>query len=123
MLHLGDSRRRKSCISCTMTRPFNAAVTTICSDVPHENGRHLPAAREAMVALMQLVGPKDVPIGKVANLAIPSPNGDIPARSYTPVAAGGEPLPALIFFHGGGFVIGSVETHDGLCRMLANLSA
>ena len=82
-----------------------------------------PAAREAMVALMQLVGPKDVPIGKVANLAIPSPNGDIPARSYTPVAAGGEPLPALIFFHGGGFVIGSVETHDGLCRMLANLSA
>jgi len=81
-----------------------------------------PAAREAMVALMQAVGPKDVPIGKVANLAIPSPNGEIPARSYTPVAAGGEPLPTLVFFHGGGFVIGSVDTHDGLCRMLANLS-
>ncbi len=81
------------------------------------------AAREAFVALMQLAGPKDVPIGKVTNLVVPSPNGDIPARSYTPVAAGGEPLPTLIFFHGGGFVIGSVETHDGLCRMLANLSA
>jgi acetyl esterase len=82
-----------------------------------------PAAREAMVALMQAVGPKDVPIGKVANLAIPTTNGEIPARSYTPVAAGGEPLPTLVFFHGGGFVIGSVDTHDGLCRMLANLSA
>jgi acetyl esterase len=82
-----------------------------------------PAGREAMAALMQLVGPKDVPIGKVSNLAIPGPAGDIPARVYTPVAAGGEPLPTLVFFHGGGFVIGSVETHDGLTRMLANDSA
>lgn len=82
-----------------------------------------PAGREAMAALMQLVGPKDVPIGKVSNLAIPGPAGDIPARVYTPVAAGGEPLPTLVFFHGGGFVIGSVETHDGLSRMLANDSA
>ncbi len=82
-----------------------------------------PAGREAMAALMQLVGPKDVPIGKVSNLAIPGPAGDIPARVFTPVAAGGEPLPTLVFFHGGGFVIGSVETHDGLTRMLANDSA
>ena len=51
-------------------------------------------AREAMVALMQAAGPKDVPIGKVTTLAIPGPAGDIPARAYTPVAAGGEPLPA-----------------------------
>lgn len=82
-----------------------------------------PAAREAMVALMQAAGPKDVPIGKVSNFAIPGPAGEIPARAYTPVAAGGEPLPTLVFFHGGGFVIGSIETHDGLCRMLANDSA
>jgi acetyl esterase len=81
-----------------------------------------PAAREVMVALMQAVGPKDVPIGRIANVTIPGPGGDLPARSYTPVAAGSEPQPTLVFFHGGGFVIGSVETHDGLCRMLANLS-
>lgn len=80
-------------------------------------------AREAMVALMQAVGPKDVPIGKVSNLAIPGPAGEIPARAYSPVAAGGEPLPTLVFFHGGGFVIGGIDTHDGLCRMLANDSA
>jgi len=79
-----------------------------------------PAAREALAQLMAFAGPKDVPIGKVSNIAIPGPAGDIPARVYTPVAAGGEPLPALIFFHGGGFVIGSVDTHDGLARMLAN---
>jgi acetyl esterase len=77
-------------------------------------------AREAFAGLMQLAGPKDIPIGKVANIAIPVSHGGIEARSYAPVAANSEPLPALVFFHGGGWVIGSVDTHDGLCRMIAN---
>jgi acetyl esterase len=81
-----------------------------------------PAGREMFAALMDAVGPKDVPIGNVKNVAIPGPGGEIPARSYAPVAAGSEPQPTLVFFHGGGFVIGNVETHDGLCRMLANES-
>ncbi|HEX3944426.1 MAG TPA: alpha/beta hydrolase [Rhizomicrobium sp.] len=80
------------------------------------------AARELFVAFMQAVGPKDVPIGKITSLSIPGPAGNIPARSYSPIASGSEPQPALVFFHGGGFVIGSIDTHDGLCRMLANLS-
>lgn len=79
-----------------------------------------PEARASFDGMMELVGPKDVPIGKVVNQTVPGPDGDIPIRIYTPVAAGGEPLPALIFFHGGGFVIGDLETHDGLCRLLAN---
>jgi acetyl esterase/lipase len=82
-----------------------------------------PAAREMFAALMQAVGPKDVPIGSVSDFTMPGPGGDIPARSYTPVAAGSEAQPTLVFFHGGGFVIGSIETHDGLCRMLADFSA
>jgi acetyl esterase len=81
-----------------------------------------PQGREMMLALVQAVGPKDVPIGKVTNFAIPGPGGDIPARGYAPVAAASEPLPTLVYFHGGGFVIGDLETHDGLCRMLANAS-
>ncbi|MEJ1970766.1 MAG: alpha/beta hydrolase [Rhizomicrobium sp.] len=79
-----------------------------------------PGGREQFVALMQMVGPRDVPVGKTQNLTVPGPAGPIPIRVYTPVAAGGEPMPALIYFHGGGFVIGSVETHDGLCRLMAN---
>jgi acetyl esterase len=77
-------------------------------------------ARETFVGMMQLVGPKDVPIGKVQNLTMPGPGGDIPLRIYTPVAAKSEKLPTLVFFHGGGYVIGNIETHDGLCRMFAN---
>lgn len=77
-------------------------------------------AREAFAGLMQLAGPKDIPIGKVTNIAIPAAQAEIAARSYAPVAASSEPLPTLVFFHGGGWVIGSVDTHDGLCRMIAN---
>jgi len=74
------------------------------------------AARLAFGAMMNFVGPKDVPVGKVENVLMPSGLG---LRVFTPVAAGGEALPALLFFHGGGFVVGDLDTHDGLCRILA----
>jgi acetyl esterase len=52
---------------------------------------------------------------------IPGPGSDIPIRIYTPrELKTSEKLPVLIWFHGGGFVIGSLETHDSACRMLAN---
>jgi len=77
-------------------------------------------ARALFVAMMQMVGPKDVPVGKVENIRAPGPGGDIPLRIYTPVAAGADSLPVLVYFHGGGFVIGDLDTHDGLCRQFAN---
>jgi acetyl esterase len=53
--------------------------------------------------------------------AIPGPGGPIPARLYAPHAAA-APAPLLVFFHGGGWVNGSVATHDRSCRLLAHLS-
>jgi acetyl esterase len=79
-----------------------------------------PQGREMFAGMMQMIGPQGVPIGKVENLNAPGPHGDIPLRVYTPVAAGADALPVLIYFHGGGFVIGDLETHDGLCRQFAN---
>src|ERR1700704_2044342 len=61
-------------------------------------------------------------IGGTADRTLPGPGGPIPVRVYTPVGAGSEPLPGLVFFHGGGLVAGSLDTHDGLCRVLANES-
>ena len=75
-------------------------------------------ARQSFAGMMQITAPKDVAVGKVENFSIPGPGGAICARSYTPVAAVG-PLPTLIYFHGGGFIAGSLESHDGLCRLFA----
>jgi acetyl esterase len=72
--------------------------------------------------MMQFVAPKDVVVGKVEDLRAPGPNGDIPLRSYAPPGAADARLPVLVFFHGGGFVIGDLNTHDGLCRMLCRES-
>jgi acetyl esterase len=68
--------------------------------------------------MMQMAAAKDVAVGRVENFMIPGPGGEIRARCYAPVAASG-PLPTLIYFHGGGFVAGSLESHDGLCRLFA----
>jgi acetyl esterase len=80
-----------------------------------------PAAARAMLdAPESSMDLRDVPIGKVEDRKIPGPGGEIPVRIYTPVAASGSPLPALVYFHGGGWVIGSINSHDSLCRSLAN---
>jgi acetyl esterase len=76
--------------------------------------------RKNFAAMMGLVGPKDVPVGLIKNFTIPTVEGSIPVRAYSPVAAGGDALPVLVFFHGGGFVVGDLDTHDGLCRLFAH---
>src|SRR5215813_985367 len=48
------------------------------------------------------------------------PDGEIRFRRYRPLDSTGGQLPTLIYYHGGGFVIGSIETHDSTCRRLAN---
>jgi acetyl esterase len=66
---------------------------------------------------MQLPRP-DVAVAHIEDRRVPGPAGEIPVRVYRPKR--GATLPALVYFHGGGWVIGSVETHDGSCRDLAN---
>ncbi|MEQ8267156.1 MAG: alpha/beta hydrolase [Parvibaculum sp.] len=77
------------------------------------------AGREMYRAMANMLDLQGVPIGKTEDRAIPGPAGDIPIRIYTPVAGGGTG-PALVYFHGGGWVIGDLDTHDALCRTLAN---
>lgn len=53
----------------------------------------------------------------------PGPAGPVPLRAYRPLgSAPGAVLPALVYFHGGGWVIGDLDTHDVLCRQLCNAS-
>jgi acetyl esterase len=73
--------------------------------------------RNAFARLMSLSG-SGLPIESVAERTIPGPGGALPLRLYTPQAAPGRPPPALVYFHGGGLVAGSLDTHDALCRVL-----
>lgn len=75
-------------------------------------------ARKAFDMLAQLPGLKPQAVAKVEDQLIPGPGGQIPVRFYTP--QGRAPFPVLVFFHGGGFVIGSIELYDEFCRALTN---
>lgn len=56
------------------------------------------------------------PVGQVTDLVIDGADGPLPARHYAPHHGNGAPL--TVFFHGGGFVLGDIETHDEACRFL-----
>jgi acetyl esterase len=62
-------------------------------------------------------------VAAIEELTLPGPAGPLRVRAYSPAgAAPAELLPGLIFFHGGGLVAGSLDTHDPICRSLANAS-
>lgn len=58
------------------------------------------------------------PVGAVEDLHVPGPDGPIAVRVYRPEST--QPLPVLVYAHGGGFVFCDIDSHDGLCRSLAN---
>lgn len=58
------------------------------------------------------------PVDQVHNRSIPGPYGEIPIRVYSP--KGETPFPVLLYFHGGGWVLGNLDTADAICRSLAN---
>src|ERR1700751_602856 len=78
-------------------------------------------ARELYLKGSQAASPPPPELASIASLEIPAPHGVIPERVYTPKQRRDKAglSPALVFFHGGGFVIGNLETHDVACRKLA----
>lgn len=80
-----------------------------------------PEAREFYRKSRGALTPELPDVAALRDLAASGPRGDIPLRLYRGIGtAAGETLPALIFFHGGGWVIGDLDTHDYVCRRLAN---
>jgi acetyl esterase len=74
--------------------------------------------RQALAKLMQFVR-ADVTVTAGIDGMLPGPAGDIPYRLYAPATATADLLPGFVFFHGGGMVAGSIETHDRVCAALA----
>jgi acetyl esterase len=74
-------------------------------------------ARASMLAQTAALG-RPEPVDKVEDGIAPCLNCEVPIRIYTPT--GTRPSAGLVYFHGGGWVIGSIATHDNLCRSIAN---
>jgi len=75
-------------------------------------------AREKMQALLDARAAEPPPVYRVEDRHVPGPHGDILIRIYT--SEGRMPKGVLVYFHGGGWVLGSIVTHDVLCRSIAN---
>ncbi|MBO0741398.1 MAG: alpha/beta hydrolase [Hyphomicrobiaceae bacterium] len=83
-----------------------------------------PEARQAYLASRAVLQPEPEAVAEVATLAAQGPAGPIPLRLYRGQGCtSGRLQPALIYLHGGGWVIGDLESHDQVCRALANAAS
>jgi acetyl esterase len=78
-------------------------------------------ARQAYLAMRHVLQPDPPIVAQVESLQVPGAAGPIPLRLYRGQGCGKElPQPALVFLHGGGWVVGDLDSHDQVCRALAN---
>lgn len=96
--------------------PQAQAVVDLMEEVGIDPTSLQPAEVRALFDLPATENPDEV--GSIDDRTLLGPRGDIPVRIYTPEGVG--PFPLLMYYHGGGFVIGNLETHDALCRSLCN---
>jgi acetyl esterase len=74
-------------------------------------------ARQAATEALQAIAGEPEEVARVVSVSIPHPDRTIPIRIYTP--AGDGPFPCLVYFHGGGWVVCDLDTHDVVCRAIA----
>ena len=102
--------------------PVDPQVQTVLDQMA---ARATPPITTLEPAVMR-AGAKNAPrppapeVGKVEDRTVPGPGGEIPVRVYTPEGPG--PFPALVWFHGGGWVLGDIEMADGSSRHLVNMA-
>lgn len=103
-------------------RPDTAAFLAFLNAQPGPKMQELPVAEaRAMMLAMRQVADADVgPLARLESLAIPGPAGTIPARLYDPRESR-EPGLVMVFYHGGGFVIGDLDTHEPYCAEAARI--
>ena len=102
---------------------LHPTVRVLLESIEAEGGPALESmspsdARQAAIDGLQLLRGVAEPVASIQNLSIPGPNGEIPIRIYTPNAP--APRPAMVYFHGGGWVVCGLDTHDVVCTAIAN---
>ena len=95
-------------------------LAAIVGKRPHEQSS-IESARRVLEESGRVLAPQSPPMARTLETNAVGPGGDIPLRVYVPKAlATSTSAPALVYYHGGGFVLGSLESHDGVCRALAH---
>ena len=97
------------------TKALMDAMEAAFPDVETMTGAQARAHVTQMVAALAIV---PEPVARVENRLIPGPSGPLPVRIYWPEEAPVAPLPALVYFHGGGWVICDLDSHDPTCRAI-----
>jgi acetyl esterase len=108
----------------TPTVPLHPAIQAmLAAEVPGPSIDAMPVAEARVLREgMMLQRPRrEEPVARVEDWMIPGSGLGIPVRVYTPSGEAG-PLPILVFFHGGGWVFGTLETHSDICRTLCHRS-
>lgn len=83
-----------------------------------------PADARARMDMIGMLESPAEPVSVVRDFTIAGPQQELPLRLYSPTSLKHmDPQPALVYFHGGGWVIGSITSHDRLCRAIANAAA
>ena len=105
--------------------PLDQTTDALLQNIAAQGGPALhempvDTCRSVFLQLVQSLQGEVIPIHDSSDRTIPGPDGDVPVRVYTPRDVGGEKLPILVVYHGGGWVIGDLETHDNQCRYLSN---
>jgi acetyl esterase len=90
-----------------------AGDTNLIAGMTVEEAREATRRRTAAAATRS-----PIPMARVEEIEVPGAAAPLPARHYVPEGLAGE-APLLVFLHGGGWVLGDLDTHDGVCRLLA----
>jgi acetyl esterase len=88
------------------------------ANLPDVNTLPVAEARAQMRQARAALAGELAAVNDIDNRTIPGPAGEIPIRIYRPFRTGVSPV--LVYFHGGGWVIGDLDTHDDICRALAH---
>ncbi|HEU4512433.1 MAG TPA: alpha/beta hydrolase [Nocardioidaceae bacterium] len=96
--------------------PHIAPLLELLATVPSMSEGTPEQAREGFRKLALGSRQDVVEVGAVSEVVIPGPGGDLPARVYRPEADG--PVPTVVLFHGGGWVVGDLDTHDNMARSI-----
>ncbi len=102
--------------------PIDKDARAVIEQMKADGPRYLKPVqqiRDEALAALRANPPKKEAVARVEDRRIPGPVGDLLVRIFTPDRP--TPMPVISYIHGGGWTLGSIETHDASCRMVANM--